>query len=87
MAFIEAREKTINISTTNHQDLYDLDCEDCLLNPYTSKEQINLLQKLYNEYLERIKQKGQAYIQKHTKGGVNNAIETIISLQDLRLEG
>ena len=87
MAFIEAREKTINISTTNHQDLYDLDCEDCLLNPYASKEQINLLQKLYNEYLERIKQRGQAYIQKHTKGGVNNTIETIISLQDLRLEG
>ena len=73
-------------STTNHQDLYDLDCEDCLLNPYASKEQINLLQKLYNEYLERIKQKGQAYIQKHAKGGVNNAVETIISLQDLRLE-
>ena len=84
MAFIEAREKTIDVSTTNNQKLYDLNCEESLLMPYATPKQTKELKILYREYLERITMRGQAFIQMHTDTGVNKAIQNIISLQDLR---
>lgn len=86
MAFIEAREKTINISSTNHQHLYNFDQEEELLNPYANRKQINELRKLYDEYIERIKLRGQTFIQEHTKGAVFKSVQIMASLKDLRKE-
>ena len=85
MACIEATERSIDLSTTNHQALYDLDLEDDLLRPYATQMQIKELHKLYDEYLERIIEQGQDFVRNYTYTGVNKACREIISLESLRL--
>ena len=84
MACLEEATKNIDITFTNHQDLYDLEEEEVLLSSHAKPAQIERLYQIYQEYRQLISNRGQDYVRACIGDmGSNDACKKLVSLQDL----
>jgi hypothetical protein len=84
MACLEEATKNIDITFTNHQDLYDLEEEEVLLSCHAKPAQIERFYQIYQEYRQLISNRGQDYVRACIGDmGSNDACKKLVSLQDL----